>query len=435
MNNLSSPLHQAITDSTKYLNADCTEVSREVFSSQELYRLEQQTIFTKNWLYVAHESQLKKPGDFVSAYMGEVPVIVARGADGKISVSVNSCPHRGLRVCRADQGNTARFICPYHTWAFKPTGELVGIPQARKMGPEIDKSKYGLKAVPRVESIYGLIFASFNPEVESLDDYLGEQKFYMEAYFDRFPGGLEIAGPAHKWSLKCNWKLPVENMMGDIGHAAYLHGALVPVDSPNNIEIEDFAVSAVPKPGHSTVFRYLPEDADLDSRAVHNDASPAELKEYLIEVERTVAERLSPEQSRIKGMAMGIYPNLSLLWGQNTLRVSHPRGPGLIEYWSWLVTPIEAPDSVKKCIRNSYNMAFGPSGIIEQEDSYAWSMQYEGSCIEVLNDTPYYYGMGKGEESTRPDIPGQIGSCYNEHYARTFYERWREDMFSEEAAR
>lgn len=435
MNNPSHANPLGINDSRQFLNENCTEVSREVFASQDLYRLEQQKIFNKSWLYVAHESQIKNPGDFVSAYMGEVPVIVARGNGGRISVSVNSCPHRGLRVCRSDQGNTARFICPYHTWAFKPTGELVGVPQARKMGPEIDKSKYGLKAVPRVESIYGLIFASFNPEIESLDDYLGEQKFYMEAYFDRFPGGLEIVGAPHKWSLKCNWKLPVENMMGDIGHAAYLHGSLVPVDSPSNVEIENYAVSAVTKAGHSTVFRFMPEDSTPDERAVHNSQSPAELKEYLTEVERTVADRLSPEQARIKGMAMGVYPNLSLLWGQNTLRISHPRAPGLIEYWSWLLSPIEAPDSIKRCIRDGYNMAFGPSGIIEQEDSYAWSMQYEGSCIEVLNDTPYYYGMGLGEESTRPEIPGQIGSCYNEHYARTFYERWRDDIFSEETAR
>lgn len=303
------------------------------------------------------------------------------------------------------------------------------------MGPKVDKSLYGLKAVPRVETVFGLIFASFNEEIESLDDYLGEQKFYMEAYFDRFPGGLEVVGPVHKWALKCNWKLPVENMLGDVGHAAYLHGALVPVDGESNVEIEDYAVSAVCKPGHSTVFRYMPADSDFAARGVHNPASPPELSEYLTEVERTVAERLSPEQSRIKGMALGVYPNLSLLWGQNTLRVSHPRAPGLIEYWSWLVSPVEAPDSVKRAIRDGYNMAFGPSGIIEQEDSYAWSMQYEGSCIDILNDTPYYYGMGIGDESTHPELPGQIGRVYNEHYAREFYQRWRQDMFSEESAR
>ena len=435
MQSIIHPTGRKTLDSRQFLNDDCSEVSRLVFSSEELYQLEQRRIFDKSWLYVGHESQLKNPGDFISAYMGEVPVIVARGRDDRISVSVNSCPHRGLRVCRSDQGNAARFICPYHTWSFKPTGELVGIPQARKMGPEVDKSQWGLKQAAKVESVFGLIFATFNPDIVSLDDYLGDHKFYLESYFDRFPGGLEIAGPAHKWDLKCNWKIPVENMHGDVGHAAFLHGTLVSVDGPENAEIEDYAVTAVAKDGHSAVFRLMPEDSTIEQRGTHSSHSSQEMREYLTEVERTVAERLSPIQSRIKGMAQGIYPNLSVLWGQNTLRVSHPRAPGLIEYWSWLLTPIEAPDYIKEEIRSSYNMVFGTGGIIEQEDSYAWRLQSEGSAIHYLNDRPYFYGLGVGEEKPHPEIPGMIGKCYNEHYARRLYLRWREDMFGKEGAR
>ncbi|WP_317932964.1 aromatic ring-hydroxylating oxygenase subunit alpha [Halioxenophilus sp. WMMB6] len=414
------------------LAADYSHVSRQVFSSEAVYQREQKRIFEKNWLYLAHESQLKKPGDFVSAYMGEIPVIVARGADGKIAVSINSCPHRGLRVCRADQGNTARFVCPYHTWSFRPTGELVGIPQAQPLGHKIDRAALSLKAVPRVETAFGLIFASLNPEIESLDSYLGDMKFYMEAFFDRFPGGLEVVGPAHKWQLKCNWKLPVENMLGDIGHAAFLHGSLVAQDSAPAQEIEQYGVTVVPTPGHASAIRLLPEETSMEDRGCHDPMASPELKEYLAEVERTVAERLSPEQARIKGMALGVYPNLSLLWGQSTLRVSHPRAPGLIEYWSWWLTPVEAPDHIREQLRASYTMSFGPAGMLEQEDSYAWSQQFLGSNIQYLNDQPYYYGLGMGEEKPHPEIPGVVGRCYNEHYARSFYQRWRGDMFGEE---
>jgi nitrite reductase/ring-hydroxylating ferredoxin subunit len=365
--------------------------------------------------------------------MGEVPVIVARGADGKIFVSINSCPHRGLRVCRADQGNAARFVCPYHTWTFRPTGKLFGIPQAEKIGHDVDKKALGLKSVPRVETAFGLIFGSLNPHIESLHDYLGDLKFYMEAFFDRFPGELEVVGPAQKWQLKCNWKLPVENMLGDIGHAPFLHGPLVAPDSDAAREIEDYGITVVPRPGHSAAIRLLPEDSTPEARGRHDANTPPELAEFLTEVERTIADRLSPVQARIKGMAFGIYPNLSLLWGQSTLRVSHPRAPGLIEYWSWWLSTIEAPDHIKQMLRSSCNVAFGPSGILEQEDSYAWSQQFEGSNITYLNDQPYYYGLGMNEETTDPEIPGIVGPGYNEHYARSFYQRWREDMFGEES--
>ncbi len=430
MNGLQAAGSQVAFDEASLLAPDYSYVSREVFNSEALYRLEQQRIFERNWLYVAHESQLGKPGDFVASYMGEVPVIVAKGSDGKVAVSVNSCPHRGLRVCRVDQGNAARFICPYHTWAFKPTGELVGIPQAQKLGESVDRERLSLKRVPRVASVFGLIFASLDPDIEPLDTYLGDQKFYMEAFFDRFPGGLEVVGPPHKWQIKCNWKLPVENMLGDIGHAAFLHGSLVPPDSPSNVEIEQHGITVVPSPGHAAAIRYLPSDSSPAERGAHNPSAPPELIEYMVEVERTVAERLSPEQARIKGMALGIYPNLSLLWGQFTLRVSHPRAPGLIEYWSWWLTPVEAPDHIRQMLRTGYTVGFGPAGIIEQEDSYAWSQQFLGSDIRYLNDRPYYYGLGMGEESPHPELPGVSGRCYNEHYARSFYQRWRADMFN-----
>lgn len=75
-----------------------------MFRDPAIYRIEQQRIFARSWLYVAHESQLRKPGDFLANYMGETPVIVARGDDGNIHVSINSCSHRGVPVCRADSG-------------------------------------------------------------------------------------------------------------------------------------------------------------------------------------------------------------------------------------------------------------------------------------------------------------------------------------------
>lgn len=415
--------------SEQLLSPDCGAVSREVFNSTAIYQLEQIRIFQRNWMYLAHESQLKNPGDFVTAYMGEVPVIVAKGSDGKISTSINSCSHRGLRVCRVDQGNAARFVCPYHTWTYKVTGELVGIPQQKGVRHEVDKKGLGLKRVPRVESIFGLIFGSLNSEIEPLGDYLGDLRFYMEAFFDRFPGGVEVIGPPHKWQLNCNWKLPVENMLGDIGHAPFLHGALVAPESDSAKEIEEFAVTVVPRAGHSAALRLMPPGTKAEEICNVDPLTSPLLKEYLVDVQRTVAERLTPLQARIKGMSLGVYPNLSLLWGQSTLRVSHPRAPGQIEYWSWCLVPVEAPDNIKAQLSDKYSFFFGPGGILEQEDSYAWSEQFQGSNIKYLNDRPYYYGLGLAEESSHLELPGTVGRCYNEHYARSFYARWREDMF------
>ena len=187
------------------------------------------------------------------------PVILARGEDGQIHASVNSCTHRGLPVCRADHGNAKRFVCPYHNWSYKVSGELVAIPQERQVCAKPDKHTLGLKAVPRIESWNGMIFGSFDEGIVSLDEYLGDMRFYLDAFFQRFPEGIEFVGAPHRWVINANWKLPVENQLGDVNHGAFLHSAIIPREV--QALIEEIGHSVVTTPGHGATFRLMPEDA------------------------------------------------------------------------------------------------------------------------------------------------------------------------------
>jgi hypothetical protein len=111
--------------------------------------------------------------------------------------------------------------------------------------------------------------------------------------------------------------------------------------------------------------------------------------------------------------------------------VSHPRGPNSVEYWSWWVVDADAPEHIKQKLRVNYTFFFGPGGVLEQEDSEAWSQQVIGNSIEVADDVPYYYGLGLGDAKLHAEIPGMVSSCYDEHYARAFYLRWRDDIAAE----
>jgi nitrite reductase/ring-hydroxylating ferredoxin subunit len=103
------------------------EISREIFVNEALYQEEKERIFARAWLYVGHESQIREPGDFFVSRMGEESVILTRDFAGKIHVFLNSCAHRGMKVCRYDQGNTKAFRCPYHAWTYKTDGTLLGV--------------------------------------------------------------------------------------------------------------------------------------------------------------------------------------------------------------------------------------------------------------------------------------------------------------------
>ncbi len=417
------------------VNEDATLISRRAWSDPHIYELEKKGIFGKAWLFLGHESQIKNPGDFVQAFMCETPIILARGEDNKVYASINSCTHRGLPVCRADHGNTKRFVCPYHNWSYKVSGELAAIPQERIVEKKPCKEELGLKQVPRVESWNGMIFGSFDPEIIPLEDYLGDMRFYLDAFFLRFPQGIEFIGAPHRWVIDANWKLPMENQLGDVNHGPFLHAAVIPPEA--NEEIFTVGHSVVPHPGHGATFRLMPEDTPVENvgwgfESIAGQLGGPELQEYLKEVQAQAAERVGPIRAQMKGLTYGVYPNLSFLWSNCAFKVSHPRGPGKVEYWSWSVVPADAPDHLKKIMRSNSTSFFGPGGILEQEDSEAWMQQFKGANIDFADDRPFFYGLGFGEEKPHPDLPGLVSNTANEYYARAFFQRWRDALMAVE---
>ena len=79
-------------------------VHASIYTDPAIFSLEQERLFRGPWLYVAHESQLPSPGDYLTNYLGEVAVIVVRGPEGRLRVLRNQCVHRGNKVCLFDRG-------------------------------------------------------------------------------------------------------------------------------------------------------------------------------------------------------------------------------------------------------------------------------------------------------------------------------------------
>jgi salicylate 5-hydroxylase large subunit len=200
------------------------------YTDPNIYQQELERIFYKNhWCYVGLEAEIPNPGDFKRTVIGERSVVVARDADLQINVFENVCAHRGMQFCRERHGNKKEFVCPYHQWNYNLKGELQGVPFRRgvKKNGQVQggmPSDFNPKDHPltrlKVATRGGVIFASFDHQVESLEDYLGPEVLY---YFDRLFDGrtLTILG-YNRQRIPGNWKLMQENIK-DPYHPGLLH--------------------------------------------------------------------------------------------------------------------------------------------------------------------------------------------------------------------
>ena len=131
------------SSSAVWVDVQRGQVSRDIFVSDEICRLEMERIFDRTWIFLAHETEIPNPGDFVARNMGQAPVVVVRDGDGTIHALLNSCRHRGSKICCADSGNTRHFVCPYHGWTYERSGRLVTTTFDKHLPQGFDFSQHG----------------------------------------------------------------------------------------------------------------------------------------------------------------------------------------------------------------------------------------------------------------------------------------------------
>jgi phenylpropionate dioxygenase-like ring-hydroxylating dioxygenase large terminal subunit len=204
-------------------------VHRAVYTDPDIFELELDRIFGRAWLYVAHESQIRRPGDFVRTRLGRWDAIVTRDEGGGIHVLHNRCAHRGARFCTAEQGNVRFFTCPYHGWSYRLNGRLEGVPHRRSYPDDfsLDDPAHHLAAAPQVESYRGFVFARFAASEISLRAHLGAMTDAIDNLVDRAPDGeVEICDVPFRVEFHANWKMHHENA-SDVFHPGFVHASSV----------------------------------------------------------------------------------------------------------------------------------------------------------------------------------------------------------------
>ena len=186
-----------------------------IYQSDEVFALEKERIFMKEWICTIREEQISNPGDYVAMRLMGEPFIICRNKEGEINAFANMCAHRGVEVV-SGEGNVERFSCPYHAWLYDLNGKLIGAP-FMKEATGFDLKNCRLQPL-KVETWERWVFISFNEDVEPFNKYI--------EHFDQEFGRLRQRdcrlASRMVTELNCNWKLVNENLM-DVYHFQTLH--------------------------------------------------------------------------------------------------------------------------------------------------------------------------------------------------------------------
>ncbi|MWV38454.1 Rieske 2Fe-2S domain-containing protein [Natrialba sp. INN-245] len=416
-----------------------------VYNDEEIFETELHRIFGQCWMFIGHETEVPEPGDYAKRYIGKDPFIFIRGEDGQIRVLFDSCTHHGSQLCKAEQGNSSHFRCPYHGWTFKNTGDLAGIPLRDQAFEGLDPDEWGLHEAPRVENYKGLVFASIADEGPSLEEYLGDFKWYLDVHLDIAKGGMEVIGEPHRWRADSDWKSGSDNFSADSYHTGVAHRSVFEVGFGD----EDISGTA----GQETQRHVTHADSGSTSLRL---LDPEEEIFFGYPEEYITDENLSDEQYEVAaacGAATGtIFPNLSFIHlaatndpdkpldGFFSLRQWQPVAPGEMEAWSWVLVPAEASEEYKQ---RAYDVALGtfsPSGNFEQDDFAVWDgiAEAAGTVFADQQDVQMNYqmgmpGIGKAEIDEDWDGPGTAwDDNLEEGTCRTFHGNWQKAMNGEE---
>jgi PAH dioxygenase large subunit len=417
------------------------ELPAAIFNDPGVFELEREKVFGRSWVYLAHESEIPEPGDYVLRYIVEDPFVVVRDESGEIRALLNQCRHKGMRICRSEAGNTSHFRCPYHGWTYGNSGRLTGVPaQKDAYGDALDKPRLGLHQI-RVASHDGLIFGAASEETPPLEDWLGDACWYLDLWTKRSPAGLEVLGPPQRWVVDADWKLASENFTGDSYHTLMTHRSMVELgQAPGDPKYAMYGEQVhIPGRGHGLMLIGAPPKAPLPPFW----GLPEEM---IAGAERSYPTREQFEVAKNTRIMLGtIFPNLSV---HNpirrphhryeghvpmlTFRVWNPIGPGRIEISSWFLVERDTSDEFKRESSWSYLRSFGVSGTFEQDDTEIWTLITRNTGTHLGRRQRLNYQMGESLEidESWPGPGIAQPATFSDASLRNFYERWLELMLA-----
>lgn len=390
-------------------------VHSRVYTDQAIFDLELERIFHTAWVYIGHDSEVPKIGDYQRRQMGRTPVVMVRGKDKQVRVLINRCRHRGATVVETECGNTKLLRCWYHGWVYDLDGSLREVPEPGGYGPDFKCEKMGLSQVPRVASHRGFIFASLQPEGESLKEFLGGAAEQFDMLVNASPTGeIFLDAGVNKTEYRGNWKL-----VGMDGyHPNFVHASVVAGWARNSESgigamhredpFSDAALTLTRDLGHGHAMLDFRAQR-LKSYSKHADflAKVPGGAQYVEDMHKSYGKSQAELLLSLSGDPhLGVFPNLQLIGNQ--VRIIVPVAPGVTQVLMFMVRLGGVSDEINTLRVRQHESFYGPSGSGSPDDAEIFERVQTGMQSEFNPWIEISRGMHREYTDTDGSVVGRI---------------------------
>ena len=385
---MNAPLQETTKPAVEWPSAGVSRVPFGIYTDQEIYQQEQEKIFRGDaWHFVGLALEIPNTGDYRANFIGDTPVFAVRDAQGEVKVFVNRCAHRGAMLCLETRGTKKDFTCIYHNWSYDFDGKLQSVAFRRGvkgqggLPEDFDMGQHGLQRL-RVETLNGLIFATFSTKVAPLREWLGPR---MTGHIERiFHKPVKIIG-AYVQGLHNNWKLYIENVK-DAYHASLLH-TFFSTFGLNRLTMNG-ALDLSDSGGHHISWSAMASD-DAAGSEYQGNSLRAMNKDFDL-ADRGLLKTWPEFEDGVTHAIQGIFPTFIVQQVQNALavRLAVPKGTEETEL-QWILFGYEDDTPEQQRMRIMQSNLVGPAGLVSMEDGAVGgfiqrSIQQDGDRNAVL---------------------------------------------------
>lgn len=206
--------------------SEANGLPNEHYINHDIFEEEKHALLFSNWAGLAVGADVPETGDAVPITFLGMPLLLIRDRSSRIRVFQNTCRHRGMILVETAQKIEGAIRCPYHSWCYATDGRLISTPHVGGPGKnthkDIDRTTLGLTEI-RTHIWRDVVWINVDGQAPPFEQAM-QDAIQRWAEFDQ-PMHHGGADSRFDLTVKCNWKLAVENYCESY-HLPWVHPGL-----------------------------------------------------------------------------------------------------------------------------------------------------------------------------------------------------------------